>query len=162
MARNVSEKAKNYVYRLLGYRARSEKELRNKISEKGYSQKVISSVITQLKHEGLVDDKKFAVLWIKTRLEHNARSLLVIKHELLLRGVDKCVVENLLDDFKSGFDEEEVVKKLIETRMRAVRGLDQEKVKQRLYSFLKRRGFSNQIILKTLRNVLDETRRDSQ
>ena len=161
MARDSYEKAKNYAYRLLGYRARSEKELRNKISEKGYNQKTISSIIVQLKREGLVDDKRFATLWIKTRLEHNARSLLVIKHELLLRGVDKSTVENLLDDFKSGFDEEEVVKKLLYDRMRVVKGLDWEKAKQRLYSFLKRRGFSNQIILKALRNLLDETRRDS-
>jgi len=101
------------------------------------------------------------MLWIKTRLEHNARSLLVIKHELMQRGVDKRTAEDLLDDIKSGFDEEEVVKKLLYDRMYTVRGLDMEKAKQRLYSFLRRRGFSSQIILKTLRNVLDETRRDS-
>ena len=161
MARDAYEKAKNYAYRLLGYRARSEKELRSKISKKGYNQRIIGSVITQLKHEGLVDDEKFTMLWIKTRLEHNARSLLAIKHELMLRGVDKRTAEDLLDDFKSGFNEEEVVKKLLYDRMRTVRGLDMEKAKQRLYSFLKRRGFSSQIILKTLRNVLDETHRDS-
>ncbi len=161
MARDIFDKAKTYAYCLLGFTARFEKELKQKISDKGYNQKIANRVIAELKREGLVDDKKFAMLWIKTRLEHNARSLSAIKYELLSRGVDRDAVENLLDGFKSSFDEEEAVKSLLKGRMYAVKGLDQQKAKQRLYSFLKRRGFASQIILKTLGNVFNETCRDS-
>ncbi len=157
MTDDIYDKAKNYAYRVLGYRARSEKELRNKILEKGYSRKATNSVIAELKREGLINDKKFGQHWIKTRLENNARSLLVIKRELLLKGIDKEIVESLLDDFNQDFDEEKVVRRLIDSRMRVVRGLDPEKVKHRLYGFLKRRGFSSQIILKILSDVLNET-----
>jgi regulatory protein len=161
MAKDIFDKAKTYAYRLLGFTARSEKELKQKISDKGYNQKIANRVIRELKREGLVDDKKFAILWIKTRLEHNPRSLSAIKHELLSRGVDRDTAEGLLDGFKSSFDEEEAVKNLLKGRMYAVKGLDRQKAKQRLYGFLKRRGFANQIILKTLSNVFDETCRDS-
>ena len=153
MISDLYDKAKNYAYRLLGFRARSEKELKSKISGKGYSRKITDRVVNDLSDEGLVDDKKFAADWIRTRLEYNPRSLSAIKYELLARGIDEDIAEKQLGDIALDFDEKEIVRGLIMKRMSIVVGLDKQKAKQRLYNFLKRRGFSSEIILKTLSDI---------
>jgi len=153
MISDLYDKAKNYAYRLLGFRARSEKELKSKISAKGYSRKITDRVVNDLSDEGLIDDKKFAADWIRTRLEYNPRSLSAIKYELLARGIDEDIAEKQLGDIALDFDEKEIVRGLIKKRMSIVAGLDKQKAKQRLYNFLKRRGFSSEIILKTLSDI---------
>ncbi len=154
MTGDLYDKAKNYAYRLLGFRARSEKELKSRISGKGYSKKIAGRVINDLRHEGLVDDKKFASDWIRTRLKYNPRSLSVIKYELLARGIDEDIAKKQLGDFALDFNEKKIVRAIIKQRISIVAGLDQQKAKQRLYSFLKRRGFSSEIILKTLSDTI--------
>jgi len=151
-------KAKAYAYRLLNYRSRSEKELRGRLKDKGYNAQVIDKLAEELKDEDLIDDKKFARLWAKMRSQGNARGLSVIKFELLSKGVDKDIVEETLSEAREAFSEEEIVRQLLNRRMRAVAGLDRQKARQRIYGYLKRRGFSTQVVLK----VLDETYRDSR
>ncbi len=154
MTGDLYDKAKNYAYRLLGFGPRSEKELKRKISGKGYSKKITSRVVNDLMHEGLVDDKKFASDWIRRRLEYNPRSLSVIKYELLARGIDEDIAEKQLGEVALDFDEEKMVRAIVKQRISIVAGLDQQKAKQRLYSFLKRRGFSSEVILKILSDTI--------
>ena len=58
-------RAKNGAIRLLSYRARSEAELRKKLSERGYSSRVIERVIGDFLRAGLLDDRSFAMAFAR-------------------------------------------------------------------------------------------------
>ena len=56
----------------------------------------------------------------------------------------------LLEETKKDYNEYEVVKKLADGRMVHLGGLDKITAKRRLFGFLKRRGFSTEIIMKVI------------
>ena len=47
----------------LGYRPRSEPELRARLRKRGFHSNSIDSVVNRLKEQGLVDDTAFAEFW---------------------------------------------------------------------------------------------------
>jgi len=172
---NISyDKALAYAHKLFTFRPRSEKELRERLNRRGYNSAVIDRVITEYKQKGLLNDERFAKLWGLSRLQSKPSSLLKIKHELALKGIDPQTTENVLGQLKEDFDEYETAKALAEKRMRFLTRLDKlnphtnldrckagkvgvgVKAKKRLFDYLKRRGFSSDITYK----VLNETFKD--
>jgi len=103
-----------------------------------------------LKEGGLVDDKRFAKLWARTRSQLSPRGFSLIRMELLSKGIDRDIIDHTLDELKEDFDEEEIARGLFNSRLRLVKGLDRAKAKQRLFGYLKRRGFSSNTIYKLL------------
>lgn len=143
-------KAKAYAYRLIKYRPRSQGELQKRLEEKGYSDQIIDRLISDFKEEGLLDDEKFARLWARTRSQTSPRGLSFIRLELLSKGIDKDIVEETIEELKKDFNEEETARELLKKRLRLVAGLDKIKAKARLFGYLKRRGFSSEVIYKLL------------
>jgi len=144
------DRAKSYAERLLSYRSRSEEELNRRLRDKGYSSQVRSRTILDLKEEGLVDDKKFAKLWARMRFQTSPRGFSLIKMELLSKGIDRDIIDHTIDELKEDFNEEEIARGLFNSRLRLVKGLDSAKAKQRLFGYLKRRGFSSNTVYKLL------------
>jgi len=52
--------------RFLGYRPRSESELRNRLARRGFTSDIIETVITKLAEQGLINDSSFARFGRKT------------------------------------------------------------------------------------------------
>ena len=61
-------KAKNYVYRILARRMYTNKEIRDKLVERGYLDKVIEDVIATLERYGYLNDRTYAEDWIRSRM----------------------------------------------------------------------------------------------
>ncbi|MCK4649219.1 RecX family transcriptional regulator, partial [bacterium] len=64
---NGVKKAKDYAFKLLSYRPRSIKEIRNRLKKKDYSSKVILEVIKDLKRLKFLNNKEFARMWVESR-----------------------------------------------------------------------------------------------
>jgi len=60
--------AKKDAIRYLSYRQRSEQEMINKLKNKKYSDEVITDINQWLKDLNYINDKEFAISWIKDRL----------------------------------------------------------------------------------------------
>ncbi|MFA6056323.1 MAG: hypothetical protein WC769_13220, partial [Thermodesulfovibrionales bacterium] len=58
--KDLQNNAKQYALKLLGYRGRSEKELKDRMTGKGFSDTLISSTIDHLKNLGFVNDVSLA------------------------------------------------------------------------------------------------------
>jgi regulatory protein len=56
-------RAREDAYRLLGFRARSENEIRDRLARKGYEDEVIAQVLDGLRADGYVDDRAFTEDW---------------------------------------------------------------------------------------------------
>jgi regulatory protein len=146
-------KAASYAHRLLSYRPRSEKEIIDKLRTKGFEPDIIEGLVTALKKRNIINDTKFAKLWAESRLYINGHGPDRIKQELKAKGICEDIIYSVTSGLKNSADEYETVRKLAGRKAALLKGITQEKARQRLYAYLKRRGFPNETICR----VLNET-----
>ena len=68
-AGDALEVAYQRAIRLLGYRPRTEQEIRQNLGQHGIAEESIDVVVNRLLKSGLVDDTRFAQNWIENRSE---------------------------------------------------------------------------------------------
>ena len=124
--------------RLLSYRPRSERELRDRLARKGFGQAAIAATLARLRGLGYLDDAAFARFWAETRQQSRPRSRWLMASELRRRGVAQSTAEEATADIS----DEEVAYQVASRRVQALRGLEHHHFRERLGRFLTSRGFS--------------------
>ncbi len=135
------------AYRLLGYRPRTEKELKDRLGSKGFGTEVVDFIIQRLKKQKLIDDLDFACRWQENRAACKPRSSYLVRRELKEKGVPEPDIEIAVmshDDFDNAI-------RAARPRAEKLSGLDYETFRNRLGMFLRRRGFG----YSTIRKVID-------
>lgn len=123
----------------LEYRSRSETELRRHLlNKRKYDVKSVDRCIEKLKEIRLIDDNAFAELWIQDRLCHRPKSRLMIKKELLQKGVDNDIANRVTESI----DDMEGAYKAGLKKVRLLHNLQYRDFYKRLASYLGRRGYS--------------------
>ena len=140
------EKFYNKALKFLSYRPRSEKEIRDKLSGKKASEEIINKVISRLKENNFLNDEEFVKWWIEQRANFKPRSLKLIKMELRQKGIDKDLIDQIIDDLSLTIDDLSSAKKLIEKRLPRYKNLAPDKKFQKIARFLASKGFSYDII----------------
>ena len=138
--------------RYLSYRPRSEFELRERLRQRGFNVEIIEEVAGKLKAQGLIDDAAFARFWADNRETFNPRSRRLTILELRQKGVDK----ELIDETVSSFNEEENAYKVAVKKSRSLAAEDYDTFRRRLSGFLSRRGFSYEIVSRTVERSWQE------
>lgn len=149
MAKKDLHSAKTACFRLIKVRPRSEHELRSRLLQKGFEKEVIDEAILAISKIGLVDDTAFARMWVESRIK-KPLGLNRLSFELKQKGIDKEIIENTLREYKSPEKEEEIVRGLMQQKIKKFSGLDKQKIRQRLWGFFLRKGFSKDIIYQVL------------
>lgn len=135
------ERAK-VMNKALGYLARrshAEKELKTKLLNKFPKGALVEKTIKRLQELGYIDDEKFAREWIEYRLTSKPRGRIVIKRELLAKGVPVDTVEIMLDLVYNRDREKKELTRLLD--LKKLKCPDTRKGRNRLISYLLRRGF---------------------
>jgi regulatory protein len=145
-------KARETVFRMLRMRPRSEKELRDKLKLKEFSDDTIDATIEYLKKIRLIDDQQFARAWINSRLSRPF-GLKRIQFELQNKGVSKNIIQQQFDTVKETYEEKEVVVELAKRRYARYKNIDTTKAKRRVFDYLARRGFSAEAINTAMREL---------
>ncbi|MFH1996275.1 MAG: regulatory protein RecX [Candidatus Omnitrophota bacterium] len=152
---DILHRALRRAYVLLNVRPRSEKELRDRLKQKGYGDSVVTQVLDDLKRVGAVDDAKFAKFWIESRMHLNPVGAVVLRHELASKGIVESVVEDaLVSSGCSAESEYEIARTMAVGRIERLRRIDKRKAAKRLFDFLARRGFDYGVIHKILDELL--------
>jgi regulatory protein len=139
------------AYRLLGYRQRSEIELRNKLSGK-FTQTVIDTVIERLRDKHMIDDEAFAQYWREQREALNPRSRRVVAIELRKKGIDKEVINRALD----GYNDKETAYHAVKKKASLWAGYNYYDFKRKMGPFLLRRGFNYEVANQTVDRLWSE------
>jgi len=147
-------KAKEYVFRLLNFRLRSEHEIREKLIKKNFSPDDITKTIGYFKELDLINDRQFAKKWISSR-QSKPYGQNRIRFELKQKGIDDDVLEEELSLGFINFSEEDVVCQITRKQTLKFQNIEPVKRKKRIYDYLIRRGFKNQIIMKVLNRYDD-------
>ena len=123
---------------VLGYRARAEGELREKLERAGYVGGTVEAVVERLRELGYLDDGEFArnAAHEKAR-KYGPRRILV---DLRRSGVDDEVAREAVEGEFSGGDEIEAASRAAQRRYNTAERSDA--LARRVYGFLARRGYS--------------------
>ena len=138
---------------LLGYRPRSENEVRRKLTEKGFSGEVIDSVSERLKSSGLIEDGQFAKIWVENRATFRPRSHRMMAIELRQKGVTDDAIQAALD---SSVDDSTLAYEAAVRYSRRLSGLEWGEFRERIYGYLRRRGFSYGTITMAVQRLWSE------
>ncbi len=139
------QKAREYVFLLLKFRLRSERELYSRLKRKKFIEPIIKKTISFLKNKGFINDTEFAESWIASRIK-KPLGLRRLRQELRLKGIDKEIIEGQIQKIKESYCEEEVVLKIAKEKFSKLTGIEPNKAKRRIFGLLMRRGFSPDII----------------
>ena len=142
------------AYRYLSYRPRSEAELRERLQRRGFPMVHIEQALNKLKEQGLLDDVSFARFWAENRATFRPRSRGMTRNELRKKGI----AEDIIVQAVSEIDEAESAYRAATAKARRLTRLDYPEFRQRLGEFLRRRGFTYDIISRTVRRVWHEMR----
>jgi regulatory protein len=130
----------------LGYRARSEKEVRDRLGRYGYGEETIEGVIRRLKELGYLDDEDFARF--VAREEARRYGPRRVSAELRKRGVDAELARDVVDEEFAGRSERQEARSIAAQRYNRG-GSDAEA--RRVYGFLVRRGYSSEVCAEVAR-----------
>lgn len=95
---------KEAALRLLDYRDRSVSELRQRLAEKFYSQEEIEEAVSDLTECGLLDDRRFAELLVRSGISAG-KGRLFLARRLKEKGVDPLLAGQVLDAMMQEEDE---------------------------------------------------------
>lgn len=132
--------------RLLTYRPRSERELRQRLRRRGFAANVIEETLAKLRERGFVNDEAFAKYWSESRDRFSPRSGRLVQVELRRQGVAAETAEEATAEL----DDEDAAYRAAGRRLRSLRGLEYAVFRERLGGFLTRRGFSYSVARRTI------------
>ena len=127
--------------RLLSYRPRSERELRDRLAQKGFTPETRDATVARLRDNGLLDDRAFATHFTESRDRSSPRSARLIAAELLAKGVRQPVAR----ETASRIDDDDAAYRAAARRARSLASLPFPDFRRRVGDFLLRRGFSYDI-----------------
>lgn len=159
-AKDSVVKAVNKGIDLLSYRPRSTQEIRQALADKDISALVIDDAIDQLQALGYLDDRAFARFWVENRTSFKPRGAHALRYELRQKGVSDTVIETVITETEA-FDEDDAAYRAAQGRIRRLTGRTQHEFKQKMASFLQRRGFGYDIINRTLNQLIEEIEADT-
>lgn len=143
--------SKDYAIKLLGFCDRSEKEIREKILKKGYSETECEEAIAFCREYGYIDDGRFAEHFVHDATALKKYGKTRIRAQLRQKGVDEAVIEEALANVDG---EREMLKEELQRRFGGL-DLTDKKVKNKVFGYFARRGFSTRDILYAM-NAEDE------
>lgn len=144
------KKAKIRALNFLSHRDRSEKEIRTKLMDVGFSGQIIELVVEDLKKISLIDDEKFAVNFGKTKLIARPMGEFLLKRELYQKGISNELIEKAIEQVYSERKQDEIARELAAKRKKQLQNVGELKAKKRINDFLLRRGFNLEIIIQII------------
>lgn len=144
--------ALEYAVKLLGFRARTKKELQERLAGKHYPTEIIDEALSKLEKINLINDENFAVNYVRDKLSLSRRGPRRIYFELIKRGVDRDIADRATKSI--GNDEElKTASLLIQSRQKQWAKLEPLVRKRRAVGLLARRGFSTKILNQLLKEL---------
>ncbi|HOY26052.1 MAG TPA: regulatory protein RecX [Mesotoga sp.] len=132
--------------RYLKFRLRSAREVQEYLSRRQYEQDEIAETMKKLEEQGLINDERFAGIYISDGLNVHYKGPFRLKMELLELGVAEETIEAAMNREMKECDLKEIIKRAIGN----ARAEDAEKLKRKLF----RKGFSIGSIDEVLREIL--------
>jgi regulatory protein len=161
---DAREVAHQQALRLIERRERTESEIRRNLAKHEVPETTIDEVLTRLKAGGLVNDDRFANMWIENQRRFRPRSRKALAFEMRQRGVESEAIEQALEKI-SIEDEEEMAEKAARAYVRKnghrLRNQEWQSFRTKLGSYLTRRGFPYSICGPIIQQAWDSLQQEA-
>ncbi|MER7403506.1 recombination regulator RecX [Streptomyces sp. NPDC000070] len=155
------EQARAICLRLLTGTPRTRKQLADALRKRQIPDDAAEEVLSRFEEVGLINDSAFAEAWVESR--HHGRGLArrALARELRTKGVDSTLIDEAVSQLDSE-QEEATARELVARKLRSTRGLDRDKRLRRLAGMLARKGYSEGLALRVVRQALEEEGEDTE
>ncbi|WP_052476216.1 regulatory protein RecX [Cohnella kolymensis] len=140
---------------MLERKARTTAELSKSLKRKGFSPEVITGCLERLQQRGMLDDSAFAKRFTEQRAVSQRKGRLLIRQELLQRGVRREEIDAALGELDGELEQNSALV-LARKRWPNIKGNDRER-KQKLMAMLMRRGFPGSIVKTAVQQIAAES-----
>jgi regulatory protein len=153
---DARERAFQQAMLFLGYRARSESEIRQNLRKHEIPEEVIVQTLDRLRQDGLANDGQFARAWVENRSTFRPRSRRMMALELRQKGLNEEAVASAVEEV----DDEALAYEAAQRRAPRLKNLEWIEFRKKLSEFLARRGFSYSVIAPVVTRIWNETHRN--
>ncbi|MFN8597217.1 MAG: RecX family transcriptional regulator [Anaerolineae bacterium] len=154
------EKAHEKALRFLANRPRSEWEVRQNLIKAEFAGNTIDRVVERLKSVALIDDVAFVKYWLENRAQFNPRGQVALMQELRRKGVDRSVIDAVLEDSDHADDQAAVRSAL--AKADRFKHLPRAEFAQKLGAYLARRGFNYEAVREAVAAAWQATHTDGE
>ena len=160
-AEDEGQKARQIGLTYLSSRARTVHEVREKLHDKKFADRVIDQAIEDLKRLNLLDDRAFAYRWIESRIagQHSAGAR-KFTQDLRRKGIAAEIIVEVLEEFSEDLESGSAAVNLLSRQQWRYRELDESKAKRRMLGLLARRGYNQELAFKAVEQVWEEMQRN--
>ncbi len=133
--------------RYLTYRPHTEKELKDKLSKKGFATNDISNAVKRLKDLGYINDEDVAMRWVQSKVKQKCWGISKITAYLINKGVSRDIINRVVKTVLNEIPEENIAKEALRKKF----GDNPLSVSaKKIAFFLNSRGFTPEIIYKII------------
>jgi len=150
----LREDAMAAALRLVSYRPRSEKELRERLRQRFPDTALVDAVVGRLAELRLIDDLAFAASWVESRERSSPRSRRMLAAELRAKGVSREPAEAVVETV----DEADAALRAARKKARVLAARPFEEFRRKIGDLLLRRGFGYETANETVKRLWEETR----
>ena len=146
-------RCKDSALRIIERSYKTEKEVRDKLSTKGYEDNAINKSIEFLKEYDFINDIKYTKAYIKDKL--NSTGSNKIKYTLIQKGISKELIEEELSNLNEE-NEKQVAIDLAKKKFLIIkkRETDNYKISGKLYRYLISKGYGYDVTSEVVKEVM--------
>lgn len=148
-------KGRDIAFKYISYKNRTEKEVKDKLLEKDYSEEVIENILETLREYNYVNDEKYAIDMQKELINFKMYGEYRIRQILFQKGINKEIVDCLEYDYEKMYNN---AIKLLKSKYKNIS--PDYKEKQKIFGFLTRKGYSYDIIKESYEEVFKRNEED--
>ncbi|RNF38166.1 recombination regulator RecX [Planococcus salinus] len=145
-------KAYNKALYYLGFRMRSEGEVRSKLKEKEFGDAVVDEAIKKLYDHKFLDDRAFSEAFMRTQMNSGKKGPRAIQQDMQKKGIDKQIQEEVLDSY-SEEQQLEIAQGLAAKIVQKEKMKTPTQIKQKIADSLMRKGYSYPLINQAIENL---------
>lgn len=137
----------------LSMTARSRSELAERLARKDVPEEIATRLLDRFEEVGLIDDEAFARSWVDSRQRTRGLARTALAVELRRKGIADETARTVLAEVDPD-DEEAAARRLVQKKLRSMRGLDEQVAARRLVGMLARKGYGAGLAYAVVRQEL--------
>jgi len=138
-------RARRRLTAYLALRVKSVADARLYLEKAGFSESAIGAALADAGERGLLDDRRFAERYVRTKLKTSALGPLRLLGELISHGIEPSLAKQVVQPQFKLDRQREAAASLARKQLRKKTSEDDESNAKRIHDFLRRRGFEDEV-----------------
>ncbi|HEX5018309.1 MAG TPA: regulatory protein RecX [Actinomycetes bacterium] len=148
------EVAKQILLTQLTASAKSRHQLAQVLAKRAVPQAAAEEALDRFTALGYIDDAAFAAAWVDSRRRSRGLAASALRRELRDKGIDAELVDRVLAESADPDAERDAARRLVDKKLRSMRGVDPETATRRLVGMLGRKGYRPGVAYEVVKQAL--------